>query len=59
MLSVVAVAWEITKQQLLQQYIFKFAILANLHPGILKGLAEQQSLGHKCFFFFIKKKEYM
>lgn len=52
MLSVVAVAWEITKQQLLQQYIFKFAILANLHPGILKELAEQRSLGLKCFFFF-------
>lgn len=38
MLSVVAVAWEITKQQLLQEYTFKFAVLADLHPGVLKGL---------------------
>ena len=48
MVSVVVVAWEISKQQLLQQCIFKFAVLANLYPGILKGLAEQCSLGHKC-----------
>lgn len=44
-LSVVILAWEITKQQLLKQNIL--AVLTNLNWGILKVLAEQLSVGCK------------